>query len=288
MDRGAKVSDELQRGVGHGSAIRFLSIQADAAVATAAERHSLDAEGTAIIGEAMIAALLMSAHIKGEERITLQIQCEQPRLSLICDVDAEGSVRARLSPTHVRGDRTRLSGVMLVIKHSATEELYRGVTEIRDEGIPAALARHLSQSSQVDTALRFSVRTGSDGSVAAAGLLVERMPPAPGLPSLEPEEFAATYGQLSQADPAALFDEVARGRLLGEDLLPAEVRPVSWRCRCSQPRVEGMLVALGVDELQSMLDEDDGATITCHFCNLQYTVDGARLAELIAALRTEH
>jgi redox-regulated HSP33 family molecular chaperone len=45
-----------------------------------------------------------------------------------------------------------------------------------------------------------------------------------------------------------------------------------------------MLTALGVEELHSMLTEDNGATITCHFCNLQYTVTGARLAEIIVSL----
>ncbi|MFT5685419.1 MAG: molecular chaperone Hsp33, partial [Myxococcota bacterium] len=278
------MNNQLQRGVGHGSAIRFLAIQADEAVATAMQRHNLDEKGTIIIGEAMIAALMMSAYIKGEERITVQLQCDKPVLSVICDVDAEGNVRARLSPTHVRGDHATLTGVMLVIKHSATKELYRGATEIRGEGIPAALARHLSQSSQVDTVLRISVQVAPDGRVSAGGLLVERMPPVADLPSLSPAAFAETYGGLLQADPEALFAEIARGTLLGEDLMPAEVRPVAWRCKCSQPRVEGMLTALGVTELKSMLAEDDGATITCHFCNLQYTVNGQRLTALIKAL----
>ncbi len=281
------MSDQLQRGVGHGSAVRFLSARADTAVATAAERHSLDEKGTVIIGEAMIAALMMSAYIKGDERITVQIQSETPRLSLICDVDAAGNIRARLSPTHVHGEATTLTGVMLVIKHNVSAELYRGATEIRSEGIPAALARHLAQSSQVDTTMRFSVRVAPDGSVSARGLLVERMPPAADLPSLTPEGFAHFYGGLSLADPEALFAEVAQGSLMGEDLMAAEVRPVSWRCQCSQGRVEGMLSALGPEELKSMLAEDDGATITCHFCNLQYTVTGARLATLIDALSAD-
>ena len=278
------MSDELKRGVSHGSAIRFLSVQASEAVTIARQRHNLDDAATVVIGKAMIAALMMSAHIKGEERITMQLQCEEPRLSLICDVDANGHIRARLSPTHLRGETELLDGLMLVIKHNASEELYRGITEIKNEGIPQALARHLATSSQVETALRFAVSTAADGTVQAAGLLVERMPSAPGLPSLSPEEFAALYGDLAEADPGPLFTELERGQLRTQDLLPAEIRPVAWRCHCSQHRVEGMLVALGVEELHSMLTEDNGASVTCHFCNLQYTVTGARLAELIASL----
>lgn len=278
------MSDELKRGVGHGSAIRFLSVQASEAVAIARQRHNLDEAATVVIGEAMIAALMMSAYIKGEERITMQLQCEAPRLSLICDVDAEGSIRARISPTSVRGDTSTLDGLMLVIKHNAREELYRGITEVKSEGIPQALARHLAKSSQIETALRFAVSAAADGTVSAAGLLIERMPATPGLPSLSPEEFTSLYGDIADAEAGPLFAQIDRGQLRTQDLLPAEIRPVSWRCRCSQERVEGMLVALGVEELHSMLAEDNGAAITCHFCNLQYTVTGARLAELIASL----
>ena len=278
------MSDALKRGVGHGSAIRFLCVDASEAVATARQRHNLDEAATMVIGEAMIAALMMSAYIKGEERITMQLQCEQPRLSLICDVDAEGHIRARISPTHLRGKPKALSGVMLVIKHNAREELYRGVTEVREEGIPQALARHLTTSSQIETALRFSVTLSADGTLEAAGILVERMPATPGLPSLSAAEFTARYGAIADAEPGPLFAEIDQGTLLTQALLPAEVRPVAWRCRCSQARVEGMLTALGVEELHSMLTEDGSASVTCHFCNLQYTVTGERLAEIIAAL----
>ena len=274
------MSDLLKRGVAHDSAVRFLSVRADEAVAIATQRHNLDRKGTEIIGEAMIAALMMSAYIKGNERITMQIQCEKPRLSLICDVNAEGHIRARLSPTRVRGDHTTLAGVMLVIKHNASEELYRGVTEIQQEGIPTALQRHLQNSSQVDTVLKFDVTPGG----RAAGLLVERLPAASGLTSLTPDAFNATYGDLAAADGERLFAEVERDTLMGYDLLSAEARPITWRCQCSQARVEGMLTALGAEQLHEMLEEDGGAEITCHFCNLQYTVSGPRLAEIIESL----
>ena len=39
---------------------------------------------------------------------------------------------------------------------------------------------------------------------------------------------------------------------------------------------------LGPAELQAMWQEDNGAEISCHFCNIHYQVSGDRLAELCA------
>ncbi len=279
------MSDRLIRGLGCGSAVRFLCCEATAAVAEAAACHQLSPAATALIGEAMVGALLMSATIKGEERITVQLQVERPPMSVICDVTAEGGIRARISPTTLPAGTARITGMMLVIKHSARKEMYRGVTEISDETITAALARHLERSSQVGARLLTAVHLDDSGQITqAAGLLIERMPPSPGLPSLDEATFTT---QLDAADADAALAEVAGGHLLGEPLLVAEERPVRWQCRCSQERVESMLMGLGVDELEEMLAKDGGAEVTCHFCSTCYTIAAPRLSEMIVAEKAQ-
>ncbi|RME26404.1 MAG: hypothetical protein D6798_06805 [Deltaproteobacteria bacterium] len=42
-----------------------------------------------------------------------------------------------------------------------------------------------------------------------------------------------------------------------------------------------MLAALGRDEVRSMLDDDGGAEVTCHFCNTRYSVSGEDLARIL-------
>ena len=59
-----------------------------------------------------------------------------------------------------------------------------------------------------------------------------------------------------------------------------ERRPITWHCTCSQERVEATLCSLGEVELRAMADEDDGATVNCHFCCDSYTVDADRLRSL--------
>ncbi|MFT4975325.1 MAG: molecular chaperone Hsp33 [Myxococcota bacterium] len=278
--------DRMQRGLTADSAARFLALEITEAADEARQRHQLNRGSARLLGEAMTAALMMSAYIKGEERITLQIQCEQPPLSISCDVTADGGVRARLSPPTAQIRRHgRLSGMLMVIKHDARAELYRGVTAIDDQTIASALSTHLRDSSQVDAIVNIHSESGPDGALSwAGGVLIERMPPATDLPHLTPPEFKAHYAPLRDLDGPALQEALAQQKLLGAPMLVMEERPLRWQCTCSRPRVLSMLVSLGADELQSMIEEDHGAEINCHFCGEQYTVNETELTELRATL----
>lgn len=279
------MNDQLARGLTADSAVRFLVVDATEAADEARRRHDLNPAAARLVGDITLAGLMMSAYIKAEERLTLQLQAETPRLALICDVDAAGGVRARVRPPSLPTGWTGvLDGVLMVIKHNARRELYRGVTEIRRADMAHALSRHLRASSQVDALLRLQTHISAEGVVdASVGVLVERMPPAPDLPHLSPEAFRAHYQEIETLDRDAIRAALEENTLLDAPLLSMERRPVRWRCRCSAERVEAMLAGLGPAELTEMIEQDHGAEVTCHFCNEVYTISEARLRALRAA-----
>jgi molecular chaperone Hsp33 len=173
---------------------------------------------------------------------------------------------------------------MLGIRADAQREIYRGVSALDGRTLEGALAAHVRGSEQMDAVLRLGARLEPDGRVAfAGGLLVERLPPEADLPSVSHEAFAATYAGLADGDVEDLLVELTFGRIAGQEVEPLERRALQWRCSCSQERVEAMLRQLGLDELRQMRDEDHGAEVTCHFCNLAWRVDEAGLHRIIAS-----
>ncbi len=278
-------NDRLLRGLCAGGAARFLAVRCSDVARYAAELHELDAGAARTAAEAITAAVLMSAWIKGEERVTLQVQAERPVFSFIGDVDAAGGLRARFSPRRLaRPADGRIEGLILAIKADRDREIYRGVTPLHGERIDAGLRAHLGSSDQVDVALRIEATAGEDGKLAlATGILVERLPEEPGKPSLSREDFAARFAALDEADPAALLADIEAGRLLGDPVETLEERRLHWRCACGPERVEAVLAGLDPVELRAMADEDGGAEVTCHFCNLSYRVEADRLREMAAA-----
>ena len=96
------------------------------------------------------------------------------------------------------------------------------------------------------------------------------MPEERGQASLEPEAFEARYGWLREADVLQVLTQLAFGTLGDRRIQVLEQRKLTWRCRCSRERSETALLALGPDTLQSMVDEDHGAEVTCDFCQTTY------------------
>ncbi|MEC4805228.1 MAG: Hsp33 family molecular chaperone HslO [Jaaginema sp. PMC 1080.18] len=73
---------------------------------------------------------------------------------------------------------------------------------------------------------------------------------------------------------------------MGLTIFP-EVQMVRFACRCSFNRVLGALKLLGVNELQDMIEKDEGAEATCDFCGEVYHADRAQLSQLINDLQAE-
>jgi len=258
---------------------RVLAVVADGPARELCRRHELHGDSARLASEGLVAAVLLSAQVKGEERITMEVQGEQPAFALSVDVWGEGRLRGRLTPARLHARDGRFDGFLAAIRSLNGRELYRGVARIEGERFEQALARFLTESEQVDGRVRVHVELNDDGQPAfAAGLLVERFPDLPA------DRFAALFDEPLQADFRALMTGFAFGQLAGEPVEALDARDLEFRCTCSVQRVRGMLAALGRDEVQSMLDDDGGAEVTCHFCNTRYTVSGDDLAAILRDL----
>jgi molecular chaperone Hsp33 len=72
--------------------------------------------------------------------------------------------------------------------------------------------------------------------------------------------------------------------LKGFSLKIHERRPLHYACDCSRERLNDILLALGQEELQRLLEEQGGAEARCAFCSRTYRFSREEVAELLAAL----
>ena len=266
----------LTRALTASGAVRVLTVELTAPALEVGRRHDLSGDALRLMSEGMVAAGLLSAHIKGDERVTVQLQGSTPRVALYAEINADGRVRGRLTPAGVSvgGD---VKGLMLVVKSVAQREVYRGVTEVEGT-LEQALRGHLEQSAQVDAVLAIDVELDGGTLVRAAGTLVERLGVSEGGSDIA--GIAAI--EVARDLPAAeLLGAVAEGRLFDEPLELLEVRPLEWYCSCGRERVLATLASLGDDEVLAMADEDHGAEVSCHFCCCTYRFGEAELRALV-------
>jgi molecular chaperone Hsp33 len=276
------MGDFLTRGL-VGQSARYLAVDATAIAEQTRQLHELRRDAVRVAAEGLVASIFLSAHIKGEERITLQIQGSKPECAFMCDVDALGGLRARLTPeVLVLPPMGRMEGMLMVAKSLPGQVPYCGVTAIEAETLESALHRHLGASAQVDAVLRIGADIGDDGTILrAGGVLLERLP-SPGVNEDEAAAaFAVGFDPLRFQTISEILKSLRDGSVEGVPVVQLDSRALAWRCSCGQERVEAVLATLPAADLQLMIDEDDGAEVICHFCNVGYQVSAERLKRFI-------
>lgn len=260
---------------GWGGRARVLAVVVDGPADEVRRRHELDPAAARRAAEGVVAACLLAAHIKGEERLTLDVVSESPAFAFVCDVNGDGTLRARFRPPSVV-DLPRFRGMLSVMKSLGPKELYRGVAPVIGESMEAALQRYLAQSQQVDAHVRLLVEVDEAGEVVfASGMLVERLPDG------DDEAFHAFVRPAVEGDFKALMTSFAFGSLGGEPVEVLGASELRFACTCSRERVVATLLALGEKEIESILVDPGYAEATCHFCNESYVIDAAELHAIL-------
>ena len=59
-------------------------------------------------------------------------------------------------------------------------------------------------------------------------------------------------------------------KMLFEDVEITETRDLFFECDCSKEHMTDALKTLGKKELEKIINEDEKAELTCHFCNKKY------------------
>ena len=88
-------------------------------------------------------------------------------------------------------------------------------------------------------------------------------------------------------------EATARGtRMLRTALGPLEFemlneKQVSFACPCSYERAVSLISSIDRAEVESMLREDRGAVMTCHFCNETYRMGEATLESILQRVMSD-
>ena len=55
----------------------------------------------------------------------------------------------------------------------------------------------------------------------------------------------------------------------------------AFRCDCSTQKIEAALISLGREELNDIIENDNGAELVCRFCGRKYRFNEDQLRELL-------
>lgn len=259
-------------------------------------RQQTDPTATVAVGRLATAAALMGSLLKGEQRIGLKVEGNGPLQRIQAETDALGHVRATLKVAHAnlppRDGRFDVAGAighagfLHVIKDLDLKEPYRGMVQLVSSEIAEDLAYYFTTSEQTPSSVALGVELGQQAEVVAAGgFLLQLMPDADETVVERLSEHLAKLPPTTRMLRQGLSPEAIAERLLESNpyrtLGSTELK---FTCNCSQRQTLNLLRTLGADELDRLIEEDGGASVTCEYCKEVYTVTADVLGQLRASL----
>lgn len=296
------MADQLVRATAAEGGIRIVGVITTRLTEEARQRHKLSYVATAALGRTMSAGLLLASNMKRpESRVNIRVKGDGPLGGILIDAGLDGTVRGYVDNPAVElppNKKGKLDvggavggGYLYVVRDVGYGYPYSSTVELVSGEIGDDVTHYLVSSEQTPSALVLGVFVSASGVSAAGGLLVQVMPKAARdeqlVQTLESRVAALSgFTPLLQANKTLpqIFEELVGD--MGLEILP-ETQMLRFHCGCSFDRVLGALKMLGEAELQDMIEKDDGAEATCHFCGEVYQASSSELAQLILDLKTE-
>lgn len=282
-----RAHDSLERFVFESAPIHGRIVHLDATWRAVLERRRYPEPVRDILGELMAAAALLTATLKFDGRLVMQIKGNGPISLLVVECSSERTMRAlaQWDGQIVPGSLQSLLGdgrLVITIEPSKGKESYQGIVELEGTSIAHLLEGYFDRSEQLATRIWLA----ADGH-QATGMLLQRLPDRDSPDEDAWDRAVHLSSTLTRQELLALPARDILHRLYHEEDIRLFQRvPMSFRCSCSRERVERVLHMLGEAEIRSILAEKGKVDVDCEFCGYHYELDAVEVEELFASGHT--
>lgn len=271
---------------------RVMMCETTAMCQRAADIHNATPVCTAALGRLMTGTAMLGVMMKGDdESVTVTIKGGGPMGTLVavanhgdlkvCADNPQVVLPTRADGKLDVGGAVGHDGRMSVVKDLGMREPYIGQCELVSGELAIDFANYFTISEQQPSLVALGVLVNGDAVLKAGGLLIQ---PLPGceeetLEQLELRSpmFADISREMTFADKEQLLEDWFRG--MKPEIL--DRTPLRYHCACSRERMEKALISLGRKELETLIGEDQGAELGCHFCHSHYAFSTAELQDLL-------
>ncbi|MCP1339207.1 Hsp33 family molecular chaperone HslO [Idiomarina sp. M1R2S28] len=262
-------TDQLSRYTFEEHDVRGELVQLTSSYQTLLRGHDYPAPVQELLGQMMAAVSLLTATLKFEGHIAVQLQGDGPLNFIAVNGNHNQELRgiARLKSELGATDLQSMigKGQLVITLTPDTGERYQGVVSADADSISAMLENYFEQSEQLHT----RVWLHADGE-HAAGMLLQRLP-ATGKDLTGFEHLATLTNTITAKEIYTLPAEELLHRLYHEEkvhLYPSQ--SVSFVCGCSRERTLEALASVSPEEIQEILAEEGEIMMRCDYCLTEY------------------
>jgi molecular chaperone Hsp33 len=296
--------DTLQKFIFENAAVRGELVEISDTWREIQARHDYPRAVRALLGEMVAAGALLSANLKFNGAVVMQIHGDGPVRLLVVETDSKLCIRAtaKLAPgTEVADDATltqllnahgkgRFVITLDPLDKVPGQQPYQGIVPLDGDDMATVIENYMLRSEQMETKLWLA----ADDKVSR-GLLLQKLP-----------RHSGGSGQTQQASEEEDLETWNRAVMLAntlkrEELLSTDIQTLlkrlfweetirvfdplhpTFQCSCTREKVGNMLKMLGQQEVDSALADLGQLGINCDFCGKHYDFDKVDCAQLFAA-----
>ena len=260
-----------------------------------AKKRAYPAVVTEILGQMTAACTLLSANLKFDGSMIMQIHGDGPIQLLVVECRSDLTIRATakvaenanidaqmdLQTLLNQNGNARFAITLDPNERQPGQQPYQGIVPLHGETIAEILMHYMSASEQLDTHIELAANSHS-----CAGVLLQKLPLHGGVQS--ESQNLHVWDEL-----CSIVKTVGADELLNTEADTLMHRPfwqyplehsteqnVQFGCTCSPQKVTDMLKMLGEDEASDMLSEQNHVEVSCDFCGQAYELTAEQVRAL--------
>src|SRR5688572_1772317 len=252
-----------------------------------------------LLGEFLAAVGLLSSTLKFDGKIILQARGDGPLSTIMAECNHHNNLRGIVRTNsdielsdelanHGSLQQLLGNGILVITiepqrseNFGGTLERHQGIVPMDAENLAGCLEHYFYQSEQLSTRLWFAANND-----IATGFLIQALPQQLITNEEDNQDKWETIIALADTIKAEELLELEHSavlyRLFNEQPLRLyEPRALRFACSCSRERSANALLAIGNEEVESLLIEKGSIDIDCQFCNQHYHFSADEVRKLL-------
>ncbi|WP_292974403.1 Hsp33 family molecular chaperone HslO [Pantoea sp. UBA4549] len=279
------VQDQLHRYLFENVAVRGELVNVSHTWHEIVRNHDYAEPVKTLLGELLVATSLLTATLKFDGDITVQLQGDGPLTLAVINgnnrQELRGVARVKEDAEIASGSTLKEmvgNGYLVITITPEKGERYQGVVGLEADTLAGCLEDYFMRSEQLPT--RLFIRTNEQG---AAGILLQVLP-AQDTSQNDFNHLAMLTETVKAEELITLPANDVLWRLYHqEEATVYDPLPVIFKCTCSRQRCGEVLKTLLESEVDEILAEDGKIDMHCDYCGTHYVYDAVD----IAAIRNE-
>lgn len=260
-----------------------------------AKKRAYPAVVTEILGQMTAACTLLSANLKFDGSMIMQIHGDGPIQLLVVECRSDLTIRATakvaenanidapmdLQTLLNQNGNARFAITLDPNERQPGQQPYQGIVPLHGETIAEILMHYMSASEQLDTHIELAANSHS-----CAGVLLQKLPLHGGVQSESQnlhvwDELCSIVKTVGADELLNTEADTLMHRLFWQyPLEHSTEQNVQFGCTCSPQKVTDMLKMLGEDEASDMLSEQNHVEVSCDFCGQAYELTAEQVRAL--------